>query len=101
MSKISAKELKTLKEKHPQGALLRVPNGKTFVDLFLKEMDRTTYEAASGMYQQDPLKASEVMLKNLTVGGDLETVVNNFDMFRSASDGLAEFIEVKKSVLIR
>jgi hypothetical protein len=103
MSKISEKRIKELKKTHPKGALLRVPESEEgkFTDLFLKEMDRITYQAASAMFEKDALEASEMMLKTLTVEGDFNKVINDFEMFRSASDGLTEFISVKKSVLIR
>src|SRR5579862_769069 len=70
----------------------------TYASIFLRKMDRLTYSAVSKLVQADELQATEVLLKNLYVGGDdlsLITGKDSFEALRSASVQVANMLKVR------
>lgn len=63
--------------------------------LILRKLDRVTYTVASKFAQTDELQAAEIMLKNLTIHGDINPIIEDFDMLRTASVRLLKMLEIK------
>lgn len=94
-------ELSKLKEQHGTVYTLTVPvdEGEE-VTVYLKKLDRPTYSAVSKIIQKDELQATEVLLKNLYVGGaPLDKITGDFDALRSASNSVVPILEAKEGSL--
>ncbi len=63
--------------------------------LYLRKLDRKTYSIVSKMMEKDELTGTETALRTLTVRGDVDRVVNDFDALRIAGTLLVEVIGVR------
>lgn len=92
-----------LKAKHGTVYTLEIPtneNGTEILTVYLKKLDRQTYSAVSRIIQKDELQATEVLLKNLYVGGDeLSKIIDDFDNLRSASNAIVPILQAKEASL--
>lgn len=67
---------------------------------YLKKLDRVTYSMSMKLMEQDVLKATELLLKNLYIGGDdVNLIYNDFDMLRTASSVLGRMYWTKNADL--
>lgn len=89
MSKVDEKALKS---KHGKVYKLDIPTDEGEKTLYLRKIDRLTYKAAMKMMEKDELDASEMILRALTVEGDAEEIIKDFDALRVASSLLIEVI---------
>ena len=96
-------KLEELKAKHGTVYTLTVPTSEDETQtatIYLKKLDRATYSAVSKLISKDELQATEVLLKNLYIGGDdLKLITDNFDALRSASISIVPIIEAKGATL--
>lgn len=95
------KELTELKAKHTEVWTLKVKD-KTGaeVTVFLKELDRTTYQVASKLIQKDELQGVEALLKALWIGGDnVALITGDFKALRSASVSILPLIQTEEGEL--
>jgi hypothetical protein len=72
-----------------------------FATIFLKKFDRLTLsaiqKAASGT---DPLKSTEIFLRNTFVGGDsIDLIISNLDALRAVESVMLDLVSAKKAVL--
>ncbi len=68
-------------------------DGKETSTIYLRKLDRKTYQAASRVIQKDELEGAEVLIKNLYVGGDdYKIIIENFDALRAASIQLVKLL---------
>ena len=63
--------------------------------LYLRKLDRKTYSAVSKIMEKDELQAVELALRSLTVKGDAEKIIKDFDGLRIASALIVEIIGVR------
>jgi len=89
MAKVNEKELK---EKYGKVFKLDIPTDNGEKVLYLRKIDRLTYKAAMSMMEKDELEASAMILRALTVHGDAEEIINEFDDLRVAGSLLVEVI---------
>ena len=83
---------KKLKEEHGELFKLTVPLGDGEEVLYLRKLDRKTYKAGAKIMESDELLGAETFLRGLTIAGDVEKVIEDFDAFRAASALLAPII---------
>lgn len=86
---------KELKEKYGKVFKLDIPTDKGEKTLYLRKIDRLTYKAAMTMMEKDELDASAMILRALTVEGDAEEIIAEFDDLRVASALLIDVIGTK------
>jgi len=88
--------LEELKNKYGTIHELTVPldeDGNKTATIYLRKLDRKTYQAASKVIQRDELDGAEVLIKNLWVDGDdVKTIIDNFDALRAASIQLVKLL---------
>jgi hypothetical protein len=84
--------VKELKEKYGKIFKLDIPTDNGEKTLYLRKIDRLTYKAAMSMMEKDELEASSMILRALTVEGDAEEIISEFDDLRVASSLLIEVI---------
>jgi hypothetical protein len=93
--------IEELKQKFGTVYTLEIPTGETgseLITIHLKKLDRQTYSAVSKIIQKDELQATEVLLKNLYIGGDeLEKITNDFDNLRSASNAVVPILQAQEA----
>lgn len=74
-------------------------SGKT-VTIFLRKMDRLVYKTVSALIQKESLMGVESLLRQLYIGGDnLESIINDFDLLRSAESTIVELLQAKQGEL--
>jgi hypothetical protein len=66
------------------------------VVLILRKLDRKTFSAAQKLLVKNELQAVELFIKSLTVQGDFNKVLENFDALRTASELMIEIIGVNE-----
>ncbi len=95
--------IEELKQKYGTVYTLEIPtseSGTEFLTVYLKKLDRQTYSAVSRIIQKDELQATEVLLKNLYIGGDeLVKITEDFDNLRSASNAIVPILQAKEASL--
>lgn len=69
--------------------------------LILKKVNRLDFAAGSKIMQKDEMQGVEYFLRALTVQGDAEKVIKDFDALRSSAELLAEIITVKTGKLVK
>ena len=92
--KVNIEELKA-KYNTKKIYVLDIPTDEGEERLYLKKLDRLTYKAGIKMMEKDELLAAEMFLRSLTVEGDVEAVIADFDALRVASQLLIEVIGVR------
>jgi hypothetical protein len=96
-------ELKELKSKYGTVYTLTVPLNDELTEnatIFLRELDRQTFQIATKLLQKDSLQAVEMMLKSLRVGGDeASVIIDNFAALRSAGDALTPMLIAREGSL--
>ena len=90
------KKIEELKAKHGKLFKLDIPTDDGEKTLILRKIDRLTYKAAMHIMEKDEIEAAEMMLRTLTVDGDAEEIIADFDSLRSASELLVDVIGTKK-----
>jgi hypothetical protein len=88
--------IEELKSKYGSVNELTVPldaEGEKIATIYLRDIDRKTYSAATKVIQKDELEGTEVILKNLYVGGDnISLVIENFNALRACSVALVKLL---------
>ena len=103
----NAELIQELKQKHGLIYLLEIPvvdetTGEEEIEcLYVRKLDRKTYSAGSKISQKNETQGVEFFLRSLTVHGDVEKVINNFDALRSATELIVEVISVKSGNVTR
>jgi len=67
---------------------------------YLRKPDRKTISYASSIGSKDPIKFSEIMLKNCWLGGS-DSIQTDDSLFLAASGKLTDLIEVKEAELVK
>jgi hypothetical protein len=88
-------DLQELKAKYKTLFKLNIPTDNGEKTLYLRKLDRVTYSAGAKLMEKDELQAAEMFLRSLTVGGDVEEIIADFDSLRVASSLLVEVIGTK------
>ena len=88
--------IEELKEKHGKLFALTIPTDGEPIELILKKVGRRDYAAGSKLSQKDEMQGVEYFLRALTVKGDVDTVIKDFELLRIAADLLIEVIGVKE-----
>lgn len=103
-----SKEAQELKAKYPVNYTLTVPindDETEFASIILRKIDRMTFKAARKLMETDPLTATEMLIKNLYIGGDsLDLVLpkdeqQKFDILRAADPQLSDMLKVREASL--
>jgi len=88
--------IEELKEKFGPLYKLEVPmSDDTTTELILKKVDRKNFDIGSKIIQKNEMQGVEFFLNSLTVKGDPEPVIKDFDALRSAAELIIEIISVK------
>lgn len=70
------------------------------ITVYLRKMDRLVYKTVSALIQKDELTGVESLLRQLYIGGDnLESIINDFDLLRSAESTIVELLQAKQGEL--
>lgn len=103
-----SKEAQELKAKYPGNSTLTIATNDDeteFVSVILRKIDRTTFNAANKMLGNDPLKATEMLLRTLYIGGDpIEAILpadeqQKFENLRAADTYLSKMIKAREGAL--
>jgi hypothetical protein len=70
-------------------------------DLIVKKVGRREFDAGSKILQKNEIQGLEFFLRALTIQGDPETVIADFDAMRSAGELMADIISVKAGNVTR
>ena len=88
--------IEELKDKHGKLFLISVPmSDDTITELVVKKVNRRDFDAGSKILQKNEMQGVEYFLKALTVKGDVEAVIKDFDALRAAAELIIEVITVK------
>ena len=103
MEKDYTKELAELKVKHGVVYTLEVPLNDELTEyatIFMRKLDRTTFQVASKLILKDELQAVEMLIKNLRIGGDDATkITNDFEALRCASNTVLPMLQAREGTL--
>lgn len=96
--------LEELKTKYGKVSTLTVPldedDATKVATIYLKKPDRTIRSAIAAMASKDGLKAVELALKNLYIGGDdLNLVTKNDNALVGCEEAIVELLYVQKAIL--
>lgn len=98
----AALSVEELKDKYGTIYKLEVPmSDESEKTLILKKVGRLDFKAGSKIMEKDTLKGMEYFLRALTVQGDAEEVIKDFDAFRAAVELLAEIITPKEGKIAK
>ena len=92
--------IEELKEKYGRIYELEIPfeddAGEVTTEfLYLRKLDRKTYSAGAKIMQKNEMQGVEMFLRSLTVQGDVEKVISDFDALRTAAELIVEVIGVR------
>lgn len=74
-------------------------NGKS-IKVYLRKLDRKTYQVVSKLMEKDSLMAIESLIASLYIGGDdYKLITEDFDALRSADSALIDMIRPKQGSL--
>lgn len=94
MTKVTPSQIQEWKAKHGDIFKITVEDK----ECYLKAPDRKALSYAASIGTKDPMKFNEVLLKNCWLGGD-DDIKTDDVYFLSASQKLAELIQIKEAVL--
>lgn len=98
-----SKELSELKAKYGTVYTLEIPLNDESTEkatVFLRKLDRVTFQVISKLIDKDVLKATESLINTLRVGGDdAKLITEDFDALRSASNAIAEMLFAREGSL--
>lgn len=98
----AALSVEELKEKYGVLYKMEVPmSDDSETVLYLKKVGRVDFSAGSKIMQKDEMQGVEYFLKALTVQGNADEVIKDFDALRAAAELLLEIITVKQGNISR
>ena len=94
--------IEELKEKYGAIFKLEIPmsDGEQ-MDLIVKKVGRREFDAGSKILQKNEMQGLEFFLRSLTIQGDPEAIISDFDAMRSAGELMADIISVKTGNVTR
>jgi len=94
--------IEELKEKYGVIFKLEIPmsDGEQ-MDLIVKKVGRREFDAGSKILQKNEMQGLEFFLRSLTIQGDPEAIISDFDAMRSAGELMADIISVKTGNVTR